>query len=64
MTAAVHIADIWVNKHGIGTSGERFAPPIDAQALATLNIQEFELEELWNLTRDEISEVINQFLVQ
>jgi HD-like signal output (HDOD) protein len=64
VTAAVHIADIWVNKHGIGTSGERFAPPIDAQALATLNIQEFELEELWNLTRDEISEVINQFLVQ
>jgi HD-like signal output (HDOD) protein len=64
ITAAVHVADIWVNKHGIGTSGERFTPLIDGQALVTLNIQEFELEELWNLTRDEINEVVNQFLVQ
>ena len=64
VTAAVHMADIWANKHSVGSSGERFTPLIDERALATLNIQEFELEELWNLTRDEISEVVNQFLVQ
>jgi len=62
MASAVHIADAWVNRQQLGTSGEHIDPPIDAEALNLLNMQEYELEEIWALAIDEATDVINQFL--
>jgi HD-like signal output (HDOD) protein len=36
--AIIHVADIIVNALGIGTSGERFVPPLDAKAWETLGL--------------------------
>lgn len=64
VTAAVHVADVWVNKHGVGTSGERFDLIIDPAALELLKIESYELDELWELAIDDINEVLNKFLTQ
>jgi HD-like signal output (HDOD) protein len=37
-TAIVHVADILVNALGIGTSGERLVPPLNARAWETLEL--------------------------
>ncbi len=64
VTAAVHIADVWVNKYQLGTSGERFELPVDAQALEILDLQHYELDEIWSLAEDDIKAVLQQFLSQ
>ncbi len=64
VTAAVHVADAWVNRCRMGTSGERFELPISPQALAQLNLQDYELDEIWDLAKDEIHDVLRQFLKQ
>ncbi len=64
VAAAVHIADVWVNRYRIGSSGERYHTPLSAEAVEMLSLQEYELDELWALTLDDIQNVINQFLVQ
>jgi len=64
VTAAVHVADAWVNKHQLGSSGERFSVPIDPLALEMLKLQVFELDEIWELAEDEIKSVSQQFIVQ
>lgn len=61
MTCAVHIADAWVNKNLVGSSGERFTPPIHPEATRLLGIEESELDEVWRLSVDEIYDVIKQF---
>ncbi|MCK4710651.1 MAG: HDOD domain-containing protein, partial [Gammaproteobacteria bacterium] len=38
VTAAVHVADVWINKYQLGTSGERFLLPINEFALEQLNL--------------------------
>jgi len=62
MACAVHIADAWVNRQQLGSSGEHTEPPINAEALRLMSIQEYELEEIWALAKDEVADVINQFL--
>jgi HD-like signal output (HDOD) protein len=62
VTAAVHVADAWVNRHGLGSSGERFELNIDPAALKILNIEAYELDEIWDLAIDDINEVLNKFL--
>lgn len=64
VTAAIHVADVWVNKHQLGSSGERFELPFDAFALEQLNLQIFELDEIWTLAQDQIRDVFNQFVPQ
>jgi len=64
VTTAVHVADAWVNKHQLGSSGERFSVPIDPLALEMLELQVFELDEIWELAEDEIKSVSQQFIVQ
>ena len=62
IAGAVHIADAWVNRQKMGSSGEHTEPAIDVEALKLMNIQEYELEEIWALAKDEIVDIINQFL--
>lgn len=64
VTSAVHIADVWVNRNQIGGSGERYSIPLQTGATQTLGIEEYELDELWEMTVDDIHSVINQFLAQ
>ncbi len=64
VTAAVHIADMWVNKNQVGTTGERFVLPISNFALEQLNLQSYELDEIWILAEEAIKDVMKQFLVQ
>lgn len=64
VTAAVHIADVWVNKHQFGSSGDRFNVPLSRFALEQLDIQSFELDEVWVLAEDVIADVMRQFLNQ
>lgn len=64
VTAAIHVADVWVNKHQMGSSGERFELPFDAFALEQLNLQIFELDEIWAMAQVEIREVFNKFVPQ
>lgn len=61
-SSAVHIADVWVNHHRIGSSGEHNPLAMSNQALEMLAIKENELEDIWVLAKDEIADVINQFL--
>ncbi|MCK5665266.1 MAG: HDOD domain-containing protein [Thiotrichaceae bacterium] len=64
VTAAVHIADVWVNKNQVGTSGERFALPINNFALEQLNLQSYELDEIWILAEEAMKDITKQFLAQ
>ena len=64
VTAAVHVADVWVNKHQVGSSGERFAIPLSDFALEQLNLQSYELDEIWVLAEDAMKDVMAQFLAQ
>lgn len=64
VSAAVHVADVWVNKHQIGSSGERLTPAVDQAALALLNLQDYELDEIWVLAEDDMKSVFKQFLHQ
>ncbi len=64
VTAAVHVADAWVNHQKVGSSGERFEIPINTEALQQLNLQDYEMDEIWDLAEDEIREVLSQFRSQ
>lgn len=64
VTAAIHVADVWVNKYQLGTSGERFAIPLDPFAMQQLKLEIYELDEIWALAEDEVHEVYSQFSTQ
>ena len=64
VTAAVHVADAWINKHQMGSSGERYTVPFDEQAMQHLKLQMEDLESIWADAADQIREVYNQFLAQ
>ncbi len=64
VSAAVHIADVWVNNHHLGSSGERFELSLNLSAPEALSIQVYELDEIWELARDDINSVVKQFLLQ
>jgi HD-like signal output (HDOD) protein len=64
VVAAVHIADAWVNNHHIGSSGERFELSINPVATGALSLQLYELDEIWELARDDVKSVAKQFLLQ
>jgi HD-like signal output (HDOD) protein len=64
VAAAVHVADAWINKYQVGSSGERFPVLIQAEALEILKLQTYELDEIWVLAEEEIKDVFNQFLQQ
>ncbi len=64
VTAAVHVADIWINKYQMGSSGERFDLPCDEQALKHLNLQLEDMDQVWAEAAGQIREVFNQFLMQ
>ena len=62
LASATHIADGWVNHEQFGSSGELIAPIIRPEALQLMGIQEIEMEEIWALAKEEISDIVNQFL--
>jgi putative nucleotidyltransferase with HDIG domain len=62
MSSAVHIADAWVNKYSVGSSGERFTPQINPEATRLLGIEESELDKVWRIAVDDINDVIRQFV--
>lgn len=62
--AAVHIADAWINKNRIGSSGERFDVMADQSCMNELNLEPYEMDEIWVLAEDEIGEVYRQFIPQ
>ncbi len=64
VTAAVHVADVWVNKHQMGSSGERFTIPLDQFAMQQLKLEMYELDEIWSLAEDEIHEIFGHFSTQ
>lgn len=64
VAAAIHIADVWVNKHHRGSSGERFELELSPLSTQILNLQVYELDEIWELAKDEINAVVKQFLLQ
>jgi HD-like signal output (HDOD) protein len=64
VSAAVHIADVWVNNHHFGSSGERFEMSIDPLATQILSLQVYELDEIWALAKDDIATIVKQFLLQ
>lgn len=62
IASAVHIADVWVNRQKVGSSGESNSLALSSQAFEIMSMQEYEMDEVWALAKDEISDVINQFL--
>ena len=64
VAAAVHVADAVVNKNQFGTSGERFEQLISEDALALLDIQAYELDEVWALAQEDINNIMKKFLAQ
>ncbi len=62
MACAVNIADAWVNHQKKAGSGEDSEIPINPDALQLLGMQLFELDEIWALAKDEITDVNRQFL--
>lgn len=64
VTAAVHVADAWINKKQVGTSGERYMPVIEDFALDQLNLKIEELDDIWEIAEDSMKEIMKQFLVQ
>ncbi len=64
VAAAVHIADVWVNNHHMGSSGERYELNINPLATDALSIELYELDEIWELARDDINAVVRQFILQ
>jgi HD-like signal output (HDOD) protein len=62
MTSAVHIADAWVNGEKFGTSGELGTPVIQPEAFQIMGIQLHELDEIWTKAKEEITDIVNQFL--
>jgi len=64
VTAAIHVADFWVNRQHFGSSGDRFTLPLYQSALKELKLQSYELDEIWILAEDAMKEVLHQFLNQ
>ena len=64
VAAAVHLADVWVNRELQGSGGERFQLLYDPEALEMMDVDETHLPELWEQAQQEITEVTRQFLRQ
>ncbi len=64
VSAAINIADAWVNNHQVGSSGERFDMTISPESLEILNINIGELDEVWLKAQQEVKAIISQFINQ
>ena len=62
MASAIHIADAWVNGEQFGSSGEFGTPIIRPEALQIMGIQLHEMDETWTKAKDEINDIVSQFL--
>jgi len=62
LASAIHIADAWVNGEQFGSSGEFGTPVIKPEALQVMGIQLHEMDEIWTTAKDEINDIVNQFL--
>jgi putative nucleotidyltransferase with HDIG domain len=60
--AVVHVADHLVNAMGLGSSGERFVPPLDDKAWATLGLETEFLTRLIEAVDEQILAVEDAFL--
>ena len=56
-TAIIHLADIMVNAVKLGSSGERFVPPLDPVAWKTVKLPVEMLSEIMEETLDQIGEI-------
>lgn len=64
VAAAVHLADVWVNREMLGSGGERFQLEMESEASEILGIDPQEMTEAWSHAQDEIRQVSRQFLRQ
>ena len=62
IACVIHIADAWINREKIGSSGESNPPVIEQQALQQISITEEDVEEIWLTAKDEVFSVASQFL--
>jgi len=62
MAFAVQIADAWVNGEKFGSSGEFGTPIIQPEALQIMGIQLHEMDEVWTTAKEEVTDIVNQFL--
>ncbi len=62
MASAANVADSWIHRHKVGCSGETNSIETSTHALELMSIQECEMEDIWLSAKDEITDVINQFL--
>lgn len=62
MACAVNIADAWVSHQENPGSDDDIELTISADALQLLGMQVYELDEIWTLAKDEITDVTRQFL--
>jgi len=61
-TCLVHMADSWINRQRMGTSGETFIPPIEDEAWEETGLTQEQLEEIWPDLKEKIKTIVGQFL--
>ena len=59
--AVIHVADIVVNSLRIGTSGERFVPPLDEFAWEVIGLSENDMPEITGQAKQQASEAMALF---
>lgn len=64
VAAAVHVADVWVNRELQGSGGERFQLQVEEEALHAIGIEAERVPAVWAQAQGEIREVTRQFLNQ
>ncbi len=64
VAAAIHVADVWVNREWHGSGGERFQLEIDDLALVCVGLEFGQLAAIWQQAQDEIKVVMRHFLQQ
>lgn len=62
MASAINVADTWIHREKVGRSGETSSIEISTHALELMSIQEHQMEEIWEIAKTEITDVINQYL--
>jgi len=62
MAAAVHVADILVNGIVCGSSGERYVPPLCAEAWQSLDLPPSIVEKTLNLLEQQLADALAVFL--
>lgn len=58
----VNIADSWINRQRMGTSGETFVPEVKAETWQEVNLEPEQLEQAWPEIKGRLKTMVGQFL--